>query len=72
MRSMTQNWAYRAKIEETETSTRNVIEQCLAKPAKMLFLEPILLFMSLYISVVFGECISLTFAWHLSTDISQD
>ncbi|KAH7084081.1 major facilitator superfamily domain-containing protein [Paraphoma chrysanthemicola] len=54
MRSMTQNWAYRAKIEETETSTKNIIEQCLAKPAKMLFLEPILLFMSLYISVVFG------------------
>jgi DHA1 family multidrug resistance protein-like MFS transporter len=55
MRSMTQNWAYHAKSEERALTTRDILEQCLAKPAKMLFLEPILLLMSLYISVVFGK-----------------
>ncbi|KAH3911925.1 hypothetical protein HBH56_130480 [Parastagonospora nodorum] len=54
MRSMTQNWAYHSKSEQNALTTRDILSQCLAKPAKMLFLEPILLLMSLYISVVFG------------------
>ncbi|KAI6443371.1 hypothetical protein MCOR17_011424 [Pyricularia oryzae] len=54
MRHMTRNWAFRARSEEQEQSFHSVIESCLARPAKMLFLEPILVLMSTYISVVFG------------------
>ncbi|KAH8841033.1 hypothetical protein MCOR02_005693 [Pyricularia oryzae] len=54
MRHMTRNWALRARSEEQEQSFRDVVEGCLARPAKMLFLEPILVLISTYISVVFG------------------
>ncbi|GKT47433.1 citrinin biosynthesis cluster MFS transporter mrr1 [Colletotrichum spaethianum] len=54
MRHMTRNWALRAKSEELDTSLHDVVEKCLSLPAKMLVLEPILLLMSTYISVVFG------------------
>ncbi|CCF39169.1 MFS transporter [Colletotrichum higginsianum] len=54
MRHMTRNWALRAKSEEQESSPNDIVEKFLSRPAKMLFLEPILLLMSTYISVVFG------------------
>ncbi|KAJ0166271.1 putative transporter [Colletotrichum tanaceti] len=55
MRRMTRNWALRARSEEQESSSpRDVVEKFLARPAKMLVLEPVLLLMSTYISVVFG------------------
>ncbi|KAK1531569.1 MFS transporter [Colletotrichum paranaense] len=54
MRHMTRNWALRAKSEEQESNLNDIVEKCLSRPAKMLFLEPILLLMSTYISVVFG------------------
>lgn len=57
MRHMTRNWALRARSEEQEQSFRDVVEGCLARPAKMLFLEPILVLISTYISVVFGEAL---------------
>ena len=38
---------------------RDIAERFLARPAKMLVLEPILLCMAFYISVVFGE------SWHI-------
>lgn len=57
LRHVTRNWALRAKSEETETNMGNIVETCLSRPAKMLVLEPILLLMSIYISVVFGT-------WH--------
>lgn len=54
MRHLTRNWALRAKSEETESNLGNIVETCLTRPAKMLVLEPILLSLSTYISVVFG------------------
>ncbi|KAL6703841.1 Cercosporin MFS transporter ctb4 [Coniothyrium glycines] len=66
MRSMTQNWAYRAKSEERSLTTRDILEQALAKPAKMLFLEPILLLISVYISVVFGLMYAFFLAYPMS------
>lgn len=55
MRHLTRNWALRAKSEETESNLGNIVETCLTRPAKMLVLEPILLSLSTYISVVFGR-----------------
>lgn len=54
LRHMTRNWAIRAKSEEQDTSLSDVVDRFLSRPAKMLVLEPILLLMSTYISVVFG------------------
>ncbi|KAK2773755.1 MFS multidrug transporter [Colletotrichum kahawae] len=54
MRHMTRNWALRARSEEQDRDLKDVVEGCLSRPAKMLVLEPILLLMSTYISVVFG------------------
>ncbi|KAI8228140.1 Citrinin biosynthesis cluster MFS transporter [Colletotrichum sp. SAR 10_77] len=54
MRHMTRNWALRARSEEQDRNLKDVVESCLSRPAKMLVLEPILLLMSTYISVVFG------------------
>ncbi|KAK2005519.1 MFS general substrate transporter [Colletotrichum eremochloae] len=54
MRHMTRNWALRARSEEQERNIGNLVETCLSRPANILILEPILLFMSTYISVVFG------------------
>lgn len=55
MRHMTRNWALRARSEEEDRNIKDVVESCLSRPAKMLVLEPILLLMSTYISVVFGK-----------------
>lgn len=55
MRRMTRNWALRARSEEQENSLSDIFDKCLSRPAKMLALEPILLLMSIYISVVFGN-----------------
>ncbi|KXT10056.1 hypothetical protein AC579_9671 [Pseudocercospora musae] len=54
LRHMTRNWALRANSEEQETTMRDTLDRFLSRPAKMLVLEPILLLMSTYISVVFG------------------
>lgn len=43
------------RSEEAATSFRDIAERFLTRPAKMLVLEPILLCMAFYISVVFGK-----------------
>ena len=43
------------RSEEHATSFRDIAERFLTRPVKMLFLEPILLCMAFYISVVFGQ-----------------
>ncbi|KAF2211536.1 hypothetical protein CERZMDRAFT_43307 [Cercospora zeae-maydis SCOH1-5] len=54
MRHMTRNWAYRSKSEEAQSSLGDFAERYLLRPARMLALEPILLMMTLYVSVSFG------------------
>jgi MFS transporter, DHA1 family, multidrug resistance protein len=54
LRVMTQNWALRAKSEESQSDINDFAERYLLRPARMLVLEPILLLFSLYISVSFG------------------
>ncbi|PIB02403.1 putative transporter [Cercospora beticola] len=54
MRHMTRNWAYRSKSEEAQSSIGDFAERYLLRPARMLALEPILLMMTLYVSVSFG------------------
>lgn len=55
MRHMTRNWAYRSKSEEAQSSIGDFAERYLLRPARMLTLEPILLMMTLYVSVSFGK-----------------
>lgn len=54
LRHMTRNWAIRSKWDETESSLSDFAERYLLRPMRMLVLEPILLFMTLYISLSFG------------------
>ncbi|USW48133.1 Putative major facilitator superfamily, MFS transporter superfamily [Septoria linicola] len=54
MRHMTQNWALRSKSEEMQSSLGDFAERYMLRPARMLALEPILLLMTLYVSVSFG------------------
>ncbi|KAM3419057.1 hypothetical protein BST61_g5012 [Cercospora zeina] len=54
MRHMTRNWAYRSKSEEARSSLGDFAERYLLRPARMLALEPILLMMTMYVSVSFG------------------
>lgn len=57
MRLRTGNWALHAKHEEQEVNIREIFRIYLLRPSKMLFLEPILLLQTLYLSFVYGECI---------------
>ncbi|KAM0702778.1 hypothetical protein Q7P35_010210 [Cladosporium inversicolor] len=66
MRHMTRNWEIRAKSEENATSFRDIAERFLTRPAKMLALEPILLCMAFYLSVVFGLMYNLVMAYPIS------
>ncbi|GAB7325185.1 hypothetical protein MBLNU13_g09261t1 [Cladosporium sp. NU13] len=66
LRKMTHNWAIRARSEEKATNVRDMAERFLTRPAKMLVLEPILLCMAFYISVVFGLMYNLFMAYPMS------
>lgn len=55
LRHMTRNWAIRSKWDETESSLGDFAERYLLRPMRMLVLEPILLFMTIYISLSFGN-----------------
>lgn len=54
LRLTTHNWALRSRSEETQSKLDDFAERYLLRPAQMLVLEPILLLMTLYISVSFG------------------
>ncbi|RKF83944.1 putative transporter C36.02c [Golovinomyces cichoracearum] len=54
MRHKTQNWAIHAKQEEIEVDLRQLFLNYFTRPIRMIFKEPIILFISLYMSFVYG------------------
>ncbi len=56
LRHETGNWALHAKHEERKVDFNEIATKYLVRPAKMMFLEPILALLTFYMSFVFGMC----------------
>ena len=54
LRRRTKNWGIHAKQEEIEIDFRELIEKNLSRPMRMLFTEPIVLLLSIYMAFVYG------------------
>lgn len=54
LRRRTKNWGIHAKQEEIEISLRELLEKNLSRPMRMLFTEPIVLLLSIYMAFVYG------------------
>ncbi|KAJ5176422.1 Major facilitator superfamily multidrug transporter FLU1 [Penicillium canariense] len=54
LRRRTQNWGIHAKQEEIEVDYRQLIRKNLLRPVKILFLEPIVLLLSIYMAFLYG------------------
>lgn len=60
IRFKTKNWAIHAKVDEQRFDSKTIVEQYLLRSFKMLIREPILLLLTLYISLIYG-CLYLFF-----------
>ncbi|CAG7916285.1 unnamed protein product [Penicillium olsonii] len=54
IRQKTGNWAIHAKHQEHDLNLRGLVVQILGRPFRMLFTEPIVLLVTLYMSFVYG------------------
>ena len=54
LRRRTKNWGIHAKQEEIEVDFRELVERNFSRPLRMLFTEPIVLFLSIYMSFIYG------------------
>merc|ERR1712000_159331 len=54
LRRRTKNWGIHAKQEEIEVDWEELIQKNLGRPMRMLFTEPIVLLLSIYMSFVYG------------------
>ncbi|KAF2722672.1 MFS general substrate transporter [Polychaeton citri CBS 116435] len=54
LRKRTKNWGIHAKQEEIEVDLRELMEKNLSRPMRMLFTEPIVLAISVYMAFVYG------------------
>ena len=54
LRRRTKNWGIHAKQEEIEIDFRELVEKNLSRPLRMLFTEPIVLALSIYMAFVYG------------------
>lgn len=54
LRRRTKNWGIHAKQEEIEVDFRELVEQNLSRPMRMLVSEPIVLALSIYMAFVYG------------------
>lgn len=54
LRYQTKNWAIHAPADEKEVNLKEIADQYLLKPFKMLLLEPILVLITVYISLIYG------------------
>ncbi|KAJ6260346.1 Major facilitator superfamily multidrug transporter [Drechslerella dactyloides] len=54
LRRLTKNWGIHAKQEQIEVDLKELIEKNLSRPLKLLFTEPIVFFISLYIAFIYG------------------
>jgi MFS family permease len=55
LRYKTRNWAIHAPADEKEVNLKEIAEQYLLRPFKMLALEPILVLITLYMSLIYGK-----------------
>ena len=51
----TRNWAIHAPADESPVQPKDIVERYLLRPWKMLLLEPILVLVTIYISLTYGE-----------------
>lgn len=54
LRRRTKNWGIHAKQDEIEVDLRELLEKNLSRPLRMLFTEPIVLLISIYMAFVYG------------------
>ncbi|KAK1812881.1 hypothetical protein LTR12_012765 [Friedmanniomyces endolithicus] len=54
LRRRTKNWGIHAKQEEIEIDFRELLEKNLSRPLRMLFTEPIVLALSIYMAFIYG------------------
>jgi DHA1 family multidrug resistance protein-like MFS transporter len=54
LRRRTKNWGIHAKQEEIEIDFRELVEKNLSRPMRMLFTEPIVLALSIYMAFIYG------------------
>ncbi|MCJ1316777.1 Citrinin biosynthesis cluster MFS transporter mrr1 [Xylographa vitiligo] len=54
LRFSTRNWALHAKLDETRVDFRQILTKYLFRPFAMLFLEPILLLITVYMATIYG------------------
>ena len=55
LRHSTHNWAIHAKHEEKGVNLKEIVENFLTRPLRMLFLEPILVLITIYLAFIYGE-----------------
>ncbi|KAI6781530.1 putative transporter [Emericellopsis cladophorae] len=54
LRRRTKNWGIHAKQEEIEVDFRELVTKNFSRPLRLLFTEPIILFLSIYMSFIYG------------------
>ncbi|KAI9802400.1 MAG: hypothetical protein M1825_002782 [Sarcosagium campestre] len=54
LRRRTKNWGIHAKQEEIEVDFRELLEKNFSRPMRLLFTEPIVLLLSIYMSFIYG------------------
>jgi len=54
LRRRTKNWGIHAKQEEIEIDVRELLEKNFSRPLRMLFTEPIVLLLSIYLAFIYG------------------
>ncbi|OBT38554.1 hypothetical protein VE00_10897 [Pseudogymnoascus sp. WSF 3629] len=63
LRRQTKNWGIHAKQDEIEVDTRELISTNFSRPLRMLFTEPIVLFVTIYMSFIYGLMYALLSAY---------
>jgi MFS transporter, DHA1 family, multidrug resistance protein len=60
LRYQTRNWALHAEADEKEVNLKEIVEKYLERPFKMLAMEPILVLVTLYMSLIYGKLFRLS------------
>jgi MFS transporter, DHA1 family, multidrug resistance protein len=57
IRYETRNWAIHAKADESQINLQEIVTKYLTRPALMFVQEPILIAMTLYLSLIYGTSV---------------
>ena len=71
MRFETKNWALHSKLEEQPVNLQALVRKYGLKPLQMIVLEPVLIVMTLYISLVYGILYLIFFAYPFSFEFDR-